>query len=72
MSVVVVSTKITSLGDLGTCKQADLSELAKENWPQCALCHFVQATSITNSEFLPIYVDHTYLLGHVLTAHAHY
>ena len=51
-------------------KRTNTSELAK-NWPQCASNHSALATSVTNSAFLAMPVDYTYLLGHVLFACAH-
>ena len=71
--VVVVGTKIASLDDLGTLatrSQTDPLESPKK-WPQYASNHLTRATSVTNSAFLPIPVDHTYLMGHVLSVHAH-
>ena len=71
--VVVVGMKITSLGDLGswaTCKVNESIGIGK-SWPQYASNCLTQATSVTNSAFLPMPVDHTYLVGHVLSAHAH-
>ena len=41
-----------------------------KNWPQCALNRSAPATSLTNSAFLAMPVDRTYLLDHVLFAHA--
>ena len=73
ISVIVGSgTKIVSLDDLSTWathRRMDPSELLK-NWPQYALNHLTQATSATNSACLPRPVDVTYLMGHVLSAHA--
>ena len=42
-----------------------------KNWPQCAWNCSAPTTSITNSAFLLMPVDHTYILGHVLFAHVH-
>ena len=45
-------------------------ELAK-NWPQYTSNCSALAMSGTNSAFLAMPVNHTYLLGHVLFAHVH-
>ena len=73
--VVVVRTKIASLGVLGpwaTCKANEYIEIGEKLASVCfeLLCTGHNA-SVTNSAFLALPVDHTYLLGHVLFARAH-
>ena len=73
VGVIVVRTKIASLGVLGrwaTCKVNKYIEIG-EKLSHCALNCSALATSITNSAFLAMPVDHPYLLGHVLFAGVH-
>ena len=64
--IVVVDMKITSgqsrhLIDLKVkliCRNQQ--KKTKKNWPQCASNLLVQATSVTNSAFIPMPIDHTY------------
>ena len=58
------------VGTWATCKRTDLTE-SLNNWPQYASNCVAQATSVINSTLLPMPMDHTYLLDHVLSGHVH-
>ena len=64
MSVVIVCTKIASLGDLdtrGTCKANEYVGIGEKLPSVYTSNHSAPATSITDTAFIARPVDHTYL-----------